>query len=185
MRDRVRSRDDRIRAPVDTARRTGKNSPSRLGASDRSRGAGYTPRQSMERPTPTALPETEPFWQGCRDGVLLLQRCCACGSLQSYPRAVCTACLSSDLGWRRASGLGRIHSFTTVHRALSPAFEDDLPYVVAVIELEEGLRMVSRIVECDSELLAIEQPVEVAFERVGDECVLPVFRPAPVRDPRD
>ena len=55
----------------------------------------------MERPIPTALPETEPFWQGCRDGVLLLQRCRACGSLQYYPRAVCTACLSSDLGWRR------------------------------------------------------------------------------------
>ena len=139
----------------------------------------------MERPIPTALPETEPFWQGCRDGVLLLQSCHACGNLQYYPRAVCTACLSSDLDWRRASGRGRIHSFTTVHRALSPAFEDDLPYVVAVIELEEGLRMVSRIVECDSERLAIEQPVEVAFERVSSECVLPVFRPAPVRDPRD
>ena len=133
----------------------------------------------MERPIPTPSPETEPFWQGCRDGELLLQRCRACGNLQYYPRAVCTGCLSSDLDWRRASGRGRIHSFTTVHRALSPVFEDDLPYVVAVIELEEGPRMVSRIVGCESRRLAIEQPVEVAFERVSDELTLPVFRPAP------
>ena len=139
----------------------------------------------MARPVPTTSPETEPFWQGCRDGVLLLQSCHACGNLQYYPRAVCTACLSSDLDWRRASGRGRIHSFTTVHRALSPAFEDDLPYVVAVIELEEGLRMVSRIVGRDSERLVIEQPVEVAFERVDGQWVLPVFRPAPAPDPRD
>ena len=138
----------------------------------------------MERPIPTPLPETEPYWQGCRDGVLLLQHCRARGSLQYYPRAVCTACLSSELGWRRASGRGRIHSFTTVHRALSPAFEDDLPYVVAVIELEEGIRMVTRIVECDSQPPAIEQPVEVVFERANDECVLPVFRPASSSDSR-
>jgi len=132
----------------------------------------------MERPVPTKLHETQPFWRGCREGVLLLQSCCACGCLQYYPRAVCAACLSSDLVWRRASGRGRIHSYTTVHRAPSPAFEGDLPYVVAVIELEEGPRMVSRIVGCDSDRLAIDQPVEVAFERVSDEVVLPVFRPA-------
>ena len=132
----------------------------------------------MERPTPTSLPETEAFWQGCRDGVLLLQRCRDCGHLQYYPRAVCTGCLSSNLDWRRASGRGRIHSFTTVHRALSPAFEDDLPYVVAVIELEEGPRMVSRLRNCDTTRVSIDLPVEVAFERVNAECVLPVFRPA-------
>ena len=131
----------------------------------------------MERPIPTASPETEPFWQGCRDGELLLQCCRACGNLQYYPRAVCTGCLSSDLDWRRASGRGHIHSFTTVHRALSPAFEDDLPYVVAVIELEEGSRMVSRIVGCDPGRLVIDLPVEVGFERIGDEIALPVFRP--------
>ena len=130
----------------------------------------------MERPLPTTLPETEAFWQGCREGLLLLQSCRACGHLQYYPRAVCTACLSSDLGWREVSGRGRIH---TVHRALSPAFEDDLPYVVAVIELEEGPRMVSRVTGCDSERLAIDLPVEVAFERVSDQFVLPIFRPAP------
>ena len=138
----------------------------------------------MERPLPTTLPETEAFWQGCREGLLLLQSCRACGHLQYYPRAVCTACLSSDLGWREVSGRGRIHSFTTVHRALSPAFEDDLPYVVAVIELEEGPRMVSRVTGCDSERLAIDLPVEVAFERVSDEFVLPIFRSAPGRGDR-
>ena len=82
----------------------------------------------MERPIPITLPEIEAFWQGCRDGLLLLRSCRACGHLQHYPRAVCTACLSSDLGWREVSGRGRIHSFTTVHRALSPASEDDVPY---------------------------------------------------------
>ena len=133
----------------------------------------------MERPLPTALPETEAFWQGCRDGVLLLQRCRGCGNVQYYPRSVCAACLSSDLGWRRASGRGRIHSFTTVHRATGPAFEDDLPYVVAVIELEEGPRMVSRITGGDPARLAVDLPVEAAFERVSDEFVLPVFRPVP------
>ena len=132
----------------------------------------------MERPLPTVLPETDAFWQGCRDGVLLLQSCRACGNLQYYPRAVCTACLSSDLDWRRASGRGRLHSFTTVHRALSSAFEADLPYVVAVIELEEGPRMVSRLTGCDPDRLAVDCSVEVAFERVSDEFVLPVFRPA-------
>ena len=137
----------------------------------------------MERPTPTSLPETEAFWQGCRDGVLLLQSCRDCGHLQYYPRAVCTGCLSSDLDWRQASGRGCIHTFTTVHRALRPAFEDNLPYVVVVIELEEGPRMVSRLRDCDPTRVSIDLPVEVAFERVNAEWVLPVFRPAPGTDP--
>ena len=133
----------------------------------------------MERPLPTALPETEAFWQGCRDGVLLLQRCRACGNVQYYPRSICADCLSSDLGWRRASGRGRIHSFTTVHRAPGPPFEGDLPYVVGVIELEEGPRMVSRVTGGDPDRLAIGLAVEVAFEPVSDGFVLPVFRPVP------
>ena len=82
-------------------------------------------------------------------------------------------------GQRLASGRGRIHPFTTVHRALNPAFEDDLPYVVTVIELEEGLHMVSRISDCAPGRLAVDLPVEIAFERVSDQFVLPIFRSAP------
>ena len=87
-------------------------------------------------------------------------------------------------GRRLASGRGRIHPFTTVHGALNPAFEDALPYVVAVIEIEEDLHMVSRISDCAPGRLAVDLPVENAFERVSDELVLPIFRSAPGRGGR-
>ena len=93
------------------------------------------------RPLPEPTPVTAPFWEACKAHLLLLQQCETCGHIQFYPRSLCTACMSDDLRWRPARGRGTVYSYSTVHRALLPGFEEDLPYVVAMIELEEGVRL--------------------------------------------
>jgi uncharacterized OB-fold protein len=130
------------------------------------------------RPVPEPTGDTAYFWERCRAGQLVLQRCAACGRVQFYPRALCTGCLSATLEWIPASGRGAVHSFTTVFRAPTPDFQGDTPYVVAVIELAEGVRLISRVTGCAPAQVAIGMPVEVVFEAVSEAIALPWFRPA-------
>jgi uncharacterized OB-fold protein len=124
-------------------------------------------------PVPDAV--TQPFWDGVAEGVLRLQRCAACGRHVFYPRAVCPFCMGSGLVWEEASGLGAVHSFTVVHRA--PAeYRDDVPYVVALIDLDEGVRMMARLVDVAPGDVRVGLPVEVAIQ---GEPRLPCFRPRP------
>ena len=128
------------------------------------------------QPTPT--PESAAYWEACNEGRLVIQRCGACGHHQFYPRLLCTRCMSGDLGWHEASGQGRVKSFTIIRRPVTEAYADDVPYVVALIELAEGPTMMSNVVGCDPESVAIGMEVAVDFERRTEAIAVPVFRPA-------
>ena len=131
---------------------------------------------NANRPVPKPTPETEPFWSATLEGRLRLQQCRDCGEYIFYPRLVCPHCLSDALEWRDCSGRGVVYSYTVVERAPA-AFAEDAPYVVALVELAEGPRMMSWIRLEDVDAVSIGMPVTVDFERVSDEAALPVFRP--------
>jgi uncharacterized OB-fold protein len=128
-----------------------------------------------ERPLPQATAETAAYWQGARGGRLLVQRCRVCGRHQFYPRAFCTHCLSDAVEWVPACGLGRIYSFAICRMAPSAAFDGKLPYAVAMIDLDEGVRMLANIIDTDITRIAVGARVSVRFEQVGDGIVLPQF----------
>ncbi len=132
------------------------------------------PLKHFPRPTP----ETQAYWDGCRKHELLLQRCVECREFQFYPRIVCTSCSSDKLEWLKASGQGKILTFTVVRRPVSEAYAEDVPYVVALIELDEGPTMMSNVVECDPESLKIGDPVQVLFEDWSKDISIPKFSPA-------
>lgn len=127
-------------------------------------------------PVPDAL--TRPYWDAAKMHRLDLPRCDSCGRWHFYPRSVCPFCGSSSLRWVSVSGRGRIYSMTSVHRAPSPAFAVNVPYVVAIIALEEGPHLMSAVIDCDSRDVKIDMRVRASFLEVGD-TVLPVFRPDP------
>ncbi len=131
------------------------------------------PVKHFPRPTP----ETEVYWQGCRKHELLLQRCTQCNEFQFYPRIICTNCTSENLEWVKATGRGRVLTFTIVRRAVSEAYAADVPYVIALIQLDEGPKMMSNVVQCDPETLVVGSPVQVVFEDWSDEISVPQFRP--------
>ena len=132
------------------------------------------PLKHFPRPTP----ETKAYWHGCRKHELLLQRCSQCNEFQFYPRIVCTKCASENLEWIKASGQGKILTFTIVRHPVSEAYAADVPYVVALIELDEGPTMMSNVVECDPEALKIGDPVQVMFEDWSEDISIPKFSPA-------
>ncbi|MSO92510.1 MAG: Zn-ribbon domain-containing OB-fold protein [Rhodospirillales bacterium] len=138
---------------------------------------------ATDRPLPTPTGDSEAFWRACKKEMLTAQRCADCGRLQFYPRRYCTSCLSERLEWSTLSGRGKVYSHSTVFRALSPAFQKDIPYIVAVVELAEGLRMMTQIVECAPEAVFVGMPVEVTFDHVSDEIALPKFRRAEAKQP--
>lgn len=131
---------------------------------------------------PVADQETEAYWEATREGRLLIKRCTACGQAFFYPRTYCPRCWSPDTEWVEASGRGTVYTFTVVHQNDLPPFNERLPYVVAIVELEEGVRMTSNIEGIDPEDVRCDMPVAVAFReeaRAQDDVVsLPVFRPA-------
>jgi hypothetical protein len=130
------------------------------------------------RPLPRPSAATRPFWDGCREGVLRLPWCRACGRPHFFPRALCPHCLGPDLEWRAASGRGRVWSHSTVRLSFwGKAFDDGLPYVVAIVELEEGVRMLSNVVGCPPERVTIGMPVTATFDAVTPEITLPRFVP--------
>jgi len=122
-------------------------------------------------------PDTElsrPFWEGCRESELRLQHCSDCDRFQFYPRIVCSHCDSDALSWQAVSGRGRVASFTIVRRGISRAYE--APYVVALIDLDEGPRMMSSVVGCEPESVAVGDAVDVQFEAWGEDYLMPVFQ---------
>ena len=129
------------------------------------------------KPIPVPNEDSALFWRGCSQHKLTIQRCKSCGQARFYPRILCIGCGSTDTEWFDASGDGSIFSYTIVHRAPSPAFKDDVPYVLAIVELWEGVRMMTNIVGCDPAEVKIDMPVRVQFQRMSDEIFLPVFAP--------
>jgi len=131
------------------------------------------------KPLPTPDPVTAPFWESVKAHAMQIQRCASCGRFIFYPRAICPNCMSDDLVWTPVSGRGVVHAFTIPHRHPNPAFGTDVPYVVALIELEEGARMLANLVDVapTPETLQVGMPVEVAYDDVTDTVTLPRFRP--------
>ncbi len=133
------------------------------------------------KPLPVADPDSAPYWEGCRRHEVLLQRCAACARFRFPPGGACPACGSAEAEWVRASGKGKIYSWVVVVRPIpAEVFAAHVPYVVALVELEEGVRLATNLVDCAPEAVSGEMPVEVVFEAVSAEVTLPMFRPAPV-----
>jgi uncharacterized OB-fold protein len=130
---------------------------------------------NAELPIPAITPDAAPYWDGARQGKLLLQKCGACGLVRFYPRALCPSCWSDAAAWIEASGRGRVHSFTVIHRPPAPAFAAHVPYVVALIDLDEGPRMMANILGAGARDVAIDDRVRVTFEERADGFKLPQF----------
>lgn len=129
-----------------------------------------------DKPLPIVDPDTEPFWHAAREHKLLVKRCAECGQAHFYPRELCPHCHSDAVSWLEAKGSGEIYSFTVARRGAGPAFQSDAPYVVAVVQLDEGCRMMTNIVGTPPDEVRIGQRVEVSYEEVTADITLPKFR---------
>lgn len=131
----------------------------------------------MTKPVPETQPWSERFWEGTKQGKLLIQVCNDCQSKIFYPRKYCPECWSGNLDWMEGSGRAKIYTFSTAYSMVEPKFMDELPYTIAYVDLEEGIRMMTRIVDCDPADIKIGMDVEVTFHERGG-FHLPYFRPA-------
>ena len=133
-----------------------------------------------DRLAPTTTPDTKFFWDALKDDKLLIQRCTQCAALRHPPRPMCPRCRAFEHAWDELTGRGTIYTFTVVHQAFVPALEPQLPYVVAVVDLEggEGARLVTNVVGVDPSNVRVGMPVEVVWEDMGPELSLPRVHPA-------
>lgn len=129
-----------------------------------------------QKPVPVPSEDSGPFWAAAKKHELSLQRCTACGALRFPPAPVCPECTAAGGEWTRLMGRGKIFSFVVFHKAFHKSFEKDIPYAVAVVELEEGPRLASSIVGVAPDQLRCEMPVEVVFDDVTPDCTLPKFK---------
>ena len=145
-----------------------------------------TAEKRLPAPAPVVHPEVKVFWDATAEGRLLLPRCEACQTVIWYPRSLCPACGSTRVGWLEASGRGSIYSFTVnrLGRADVADYRGVGPFVLAYVELEEGPRIMTNIVECDPAAVEVGQAVEVVFHDTGQGNALPRFRPTPPDRPR-
>ncbi len=120
--------------------------------------------------------ETKPFWDATLQGTLLLRRCNSCGFVIWYPRDLCPECGSLDTEWFEGSGRGTIYTFTVTRRGQG-RWREAAPYVLAYVELDEGPRVMTNIVDCDVDALSIGLAVEVTFDDTGEGAALYRFRP--------
>ena len=138
------------------------------------------------KPVPVPDEASAPFFQGALRGQLMLLRCRACGMYLSPTaylgvpvRPRCAGCFRSDLEWSPSSGKATLYSFAIMHQLYDEAFAADLPYNIAVVETDEGVRLTSQVVDCPNDRLEIGMPLEVVFERLSDEVAIPKFTPRP------
>lgn len=132
---------------------------------------------SIAKPTPTPVPLTEPFWAAARRGELLLQRCRKCGHHQHYPRVLCTRCWHREHEWVPSSGRGRVWTFTVVHRPGHPAWDTEVPYVLAIVELDEGPRLLTNVIGIEPAEVTVDLRVTARFAE-DEDAPLVQFEPA-------
>jgi uncharacterized OB-fold protein len=134
--------------------------------------------EGYRKPLPTPSPETRRYWEGCKSHELWIPYCLSCESQYFYPRDFCPRCFGRDVEWRRVSGRGKIHTFAVHYRNWHPAWADEVPYVTALVDLDEGARIYTNIVDVpgDPRQLRCDMPVEVVFDDVTDEVSIPKFR---------
>ncbi|HEX4211155.1 MAG TPA: Zn-ribbon domain-containing OB-fold protein [Candidatus Binataceae bacterium] len=135
-------------------------------------------KKRYAKPLPHIDEENRPWWEAVQRHELYIQKCRDCGDLRFHPRALCTNCLSSNTEWVRCKGQGRIYTFTVTNQNQASGFRDSLPYVLAWVQLEEGVKLMTNIVDCPPEQVKIDMPVEAVFDDVTPEVTLVKFRPA-------
>jgi uncharacterized protein len=127
---------------------------------------------------PTTDSETQPFWDGLKVGTFLLRHCNACGHDHYYPRPFCPVCWSDDVIWKPASGRGKLYTYSIVHVNDLPPFNERVPYVAAIVELDEGPRVMTNIEGVPFDELRADMPVTVEYKAISDDVTIPVFRAA-------
>ena len=131
---------------------------------------------SYNKPMPKPDADSKPFWEGCRNHQLMFQKCTACGHVRWPASILCPKCHSRETQWIQSKGRGTIYTYVVYHQAFDPAFKGDVPYVVAIVELEEGPMLLTNIAGCPHESLECEMRVQVTWEDVSDEISLPKFQ---------
>lgn len=134
---------------------------------------------ATQRPVPTPDHESAEFWRRVASHALALQRCLACRAFRFYPRALCPECLSDRAEWVAASGRGTVYSFTVCHRPASEAFAAATPYIVALVDLAEGVRLLTNLVDCAPTEARVGMPVTLDYDDIGDGVSL--YKVSPVR----
>jgi hypothetical protein len=133
----------------------------------------------MARLEPPISDYTQPFWDATKEQKFLVQWCAACEAPIFYPREVCPKCLSSErLEWRESAGKGSVYAFSVQHRPANPTMADRVPYTVALVELEDGIRLMSNVINCAPDDVSVGMPVAVTWEPLSDGRNLPQFQPA-------
>jgi uncharacterized OB-fold protein len=130
---------------------------------------------SKAKPVPSPAPESIPYWEAAKLHRLELPRCNACQKFWFPPSQSCPHCLAADFAFAPVSGRGKVFSFVTYHRVYHPAFEQEVPYVVALVELEEGPRLLTNIIGVAADKVVCEMPVKVVFDDIGDGLSVPKF----------
>ncbi len=129
------------------------------------------------KPLPLPTPTSQPFWDGLAEEKVILQRCDDCRGWVFYPRSHCSNCLSPNLVWTEVSGDGHVYTYTIAHRPTAPHFADASPQLIAVVELQEGVRLNSVIVDATPDELQVGMAVKPVYHKDGDSTLL-YFRPA-------
>ena len=131
----------------------------------------------FDLPTPDF--ETQAFWDVCKEGKFLIRHCNACGRDHFYPRPFCPTCWSADVVWKEASGRATLYTYSIVHVNDLPPFAERVPYVAAVVELDEGPRVMTNVEGVAFDDLRVDMPLVVAFKPISEDVTIPVFRAAP------
>ena len=139
---------------------------------------------SPAKPVPVPDQASAPFFAAALDGTLMLRRCRACNTYMSPVAGIgapvrprCVTCFSGELEWAPSSGRAALYSFVLMHQRYDEAFAAEIPYNIAVVETEEGVRLTSQVIDCANDALEVGMPLEVTFERMTDAIAVPKFRP--------
>ena len=134
---------------------------------------------SYTKPLPGINSDNRPFWEGCKQHELRFQKCTDCGLVRWPPAFLCPRCHSQQTSWCVSGGTGKVFTYAVYYRAFHPAFSGDLPYVVAVVILDEGLRLLTNLIGCRPDQVKCDMPVRVSWDDVTEEITLPKFMPFP------
>ena len=132
---------------------------------------------AYDKPMPPLNRDSKPYWDSLQEGSMRLQSCAECGKVRHYPRPVCDSCHSFEVEWVRASGKGKVHSWTVSHHPFHPGFIVDLPMTLVTVDLEEGVCMCAQMHGVEPDQMSIDMPVELGYEAATADLTLPVFRP--------
>ncbi|MGH3217178.1 MAG: Zn-ribbon domain-containing OB-fold protein [Streptosporangiaceae bacterium] len=133
---------------------------------------------TYERPLPAITEDNEPFWLSAQEHALKLQQCGNCSRFRYFVSPICPNCGSFDFAWERISGLGTVYTFTVVERAPSVSWASEVPYVYAIVQVDEGPLLPTNIVGCDPAEVRIGMPVTITYDDVTEQITIPKFRPA-------